>query len=136
MSENAIVVPNMEHAYWGVKCKNPECPHYILREDLGLQPEGTLAIPPEPYPNFDQPCEHCGQTHMYARNDVQVVKDRNRRRQPRRSCERRGRTNFKQRPRTTRTTMTRDSESKVTNEALTPKTNRNPASALTRRSGP
>ena len=73
MSENGIVAPNMEHAYWGVKCKNPECQHYILREDLGLQPEGTLAIPPEPYPNFDQPCEHCGQTHIYARTDVQVV---------------------------------------------------------------
>jgi hypothetical protein len=73
MPENGIIAPNTEHAYWGVKCKNPECQHYILREDLGLQPEGTLAIPPEPYPNFDQACAHCGQTHMYTRNDVQVV---------------------------------------------------------------
>jgi hypothetical protein len=73
MSENGIVAPNMEHAYWGVKCKNPDCQHYILREDLSLQPEGIVGIPPEPYPNFDQACEHCGQTHMYARNDVQVI---------------------------------------------------------------
>jgi hypothetical protein len=29
--------------------------------------------PPEPYSNFDQACKHCGQTHMNARNDVQVV---------------------------------------------------------------
>ena len=65
--------PNMEHAYWGVKCKNPECQQYILREDLSLQPEGIVGIPAEPYPNFDQACEHCGQIHMYARNDVQVV---------------------------------------------------------------
>jgi hypothetical protein len=72
-NDNDIVAPNMEHAYWGVKCKNPECRHYILREDLSLQPEGILGIPPEPYPNFDQACEHCGQTHMYARNDVQIV---------------------------------------------------------------
>jgi hypothetical protein len=73
MSENAIIAPNMEHAYWGVKCKNPECQHFILREDLSLQPEGIVGIPPEPYPNFDQTCEHCGQIYMYARNDVQVV---------------------------------------------------------------
>ena len=73
MSENGIIAPNMEHAYWGVKCKNPECQHYILREDLSLQPEGIVGRPPEPYPNFDQACEHCGQIHMYARNDVQVV---------------------------------------------------------------
>ena len=32
-----------------------------------------MGIPAEPYPNFDQACEHCGQIHMYARNDVQVV---------------------------------------------------------------
>jgi hypothetical protein len=73
MSENGTIAPNMEHAYWGVKCKNPECQHFILREDLSLQPEGIVGIPPEPYPNFDQTCEHCGQIHMYARNDVQVV---------------------------------------------------------------
>jgi hypothetical protein len=50
MSENGIVAPNMEHTYWGVKCKNPECQHYILREDLDLRPEGTLAIPPNHIP--------------------------------------------------------------------------------------
>ena len=45
----------MEHAYWGVKCKNPECQHYILREDLSLQPEGIVGIPPEPYPMVLEP---------------------------------------------------------------------------------
>jgi hypothetical protein len=68
MSENGIVAPNMEHGYWGVKCKNPECQHYILREDLSLQPEGIVGIPPEPYPNFDQVCVPAGK-----RNDVQTV---------------------------------------------------------------
>jgi hypothetical protein len=60
MSENGVSAPNMEHAYWGVKCKNAECQYYILREDLGLQPEGTLAIPPKHIRTSTKPANTAG----------------------------------------------------------------------------
>jgi hypothetical protein len=130
MSENDIVAPNMEHAYWGVKCKNPECQHYILREDLSLQPEGIVGIPPEPYPNFDQACEHCGQTHMYGRNDVQIVQGTGGSgRDAVASCP------GARTPNNSLARTTRDSENSDQRNG-NPATNRNPASALTRRSGP
>jgi hypothetical protein len=60
MSENGIIAPNIECAYWGVKCKNPECQHYILREDLSLQPGALWAFLPSHIRTSTKPANTAG----------------------------------------------------------------------------
>jgi hypothetical protein len=65
----------MEHLYWSVKCAN--CNLDLLLKDLGPYPGlGMMPILEdlEFTDYFAAPCETCGETHKYPRNQLMLVR--------------------------------------------------------------
>jgi len=62
----------MEHMYWMAKCKNPDCPQFLIASYIGYinRPEQVFGLAPGISDRWEVPCPHCGKVYMYEADSL------------------------------------------------------------------
>ena len=57
--------------YWIAKCKNPECPKWLLASYIGyVNPHQMFAVPVGVHDYYEVPCDHCGKLYRYGADQL------------------------------------------------------------------
>ena len=57
--------------YWMVKCKNPDCPKWLIASYIGyMDPKQTFGLSPGISFSWEVPCDHCGKAYLYSENSL------------------------------------------------------------------
>jgi hypothetical protein len=61
----------MEHMYWMVPCKNPDCDRFLIASYIGyLDPKQVFGIAPGVSDRWEVQCPHCGKLYMYQADSL------------------------------------------------------------------